>query len=256
MLEQAVYAGRNHTFSLAVALALLRMGGSARSRGRRRAGSRSARRSSTLVAGPDGGAWVGIERRRGFAIAAPGPGGQLRHDALSTSRSARTSRSAPTGRPGSASVAPWCARPRRRREHHAARARHEARRRQRHRRGRSAVVRRLARRRAAARDARGRRDEHPAPTARVRVATAVPEHGARLRRRHVDRRLGLQPLHPDRAGRLAAGLRPPRRRGAVRARRGRRRRRLVRAGRHAGAVGHVDAAGSVTACVRPRATAP
>jgi streptogramin lyase len=67
MLKQAVYAGRNHTFSLAVALAVaVGTAGPAQAADVARVPLGSA--LSTLVSGSDGGAWVRIERRNDSAI--------------------------------------------------------------------------------------------------------------------------------------------------------------------------------------------
>ena len=59
MLEQAVYAGRNHTVSLAVALATSLMLAPPRAATTSRA-SRLGSEIQSLIAGPDGGAWVRI----------------------------------------------------------------------------------------------------------------------------------------------------------------------------------------------------
>ncbi len=77
MLEQAVYAGRNHTTILAVALialALLPASASAGDVAHVSLGSEI----ESLVAGPDGGAWVGIERPNGHAIGRASPAGRGR----------------------------------------------------------------------------------------------------------------------------------------------------------------------------------
>jgi virginiamycin B lyase len=77
MLEQAVYAGRNHTFSLACAVAataLLAAPARAADVARVPLGSSL----STLVASADGGAWVRIERRSGFAIGRAAPDGAFK----------------------------------------------------------------------------------------------------------------------------------------------------------------------------------
>src|SRR3954470_9469365 len=59
MFEQAVYAGRNHAFSLAVAVALL---ASAPAQAADVAHVSLGSTITTLVASPDGGAWVRIAR--------------------------------------------------------------------------------------------------------------------------------------------------------------------------------------------------
>src|SRR4051812_17580729 len=67
MLKQAVYAGRNHTFSLAAALALavaVAAPAEADDVGRLSLGSSI----DALVAAPDGGVWSRIKRRDGYAI--------------------------------------------------------------------------------------------------------------------------------------------------------------------------------------------
>src|SRR4051812_25546505 len=66
MFEQAVYAGRNHTFSLAVALALLL---SAPARAADVARVNLGSKIDALVAGPEGGAWVRVKRRDDTALA-------------------------------------------------------------------------------------------------------------------------------------------------------------------------------------------
>ena len=101
MFEQAVYAGRNHTAILAVAAALA---GSAPAH----AASDVARvplgsRIRSLVAGPDGGAWIGIQHRSRGAIGRAGADGSFRSTPTSSGRA--TERSDPTVRPGSASRA-------------------------------------------------------------------------------------------------------------------------------------------------------
>src|SRR3954467_5382970 len=65
MFEQAVYAGRNHTFSLAAALTLLL---SAPAHAADVVHVNLGSTIETLVAGPDGGAWVRIERRDDAAL--------------------------------------------------------------------------------------------------------------------------------------------------------------------------------------------
>jgi streptogramin lyase len=70
MLEQAVYAGRNHTVSLAVAVAAA----AAFAFGAPPAGAAEVEHVAlgttlgTVIAGPDGGAWVRVQRLRGAAI--------------------------------------------------------------------------------------------------------------------------------------------------------------------------------------------
>jgi virginiamycin B lyase len=74
MLEQAVYAGRNHTFSLAVALAVA-AGIAAPAQAADVAQVPLGSSLSTLLPSADGGAWVRIERRSGAAIGRALPGG-------------------------------------------------------------------------------------------------------------------------------------------------------------------------------------
>jgi streptogramin lyase len=77
MLEQAVYAGRNHSFSLAAALAIAAgIAAPAQAADVARVPLGSA--LSTLVAGSDGGAWVRIERRNGSAIGRAAPDGSFK----------------------------------------------------------------------------------------------------------------------------------------------------------------------------------
>src|SRR5687768_7011262 len=76
MLEQAVYAGRNHTVSLAVALiaiALLAPPAAATDVTRVRLGSSL----EDLIAGPDGGAWVRIQRGTRAALGRASPDGRF-----------------------------------------------------------------------------------------------------------------------------------------------------------------------------------
>ena len=81
MLEQAVYAGRNHTAILAVAFATLAMlPSAARADDVARVGLGSEIQS--LVAGPDGGAWISVKRRAGYAIGRAGPAGGFRTTAV------------------------------------------------------------------------------------------------------------------------------------------------------------------------------
>jgi streptogramin lyase len=70
MLEQAVYAGRNHIVSLAVAVTLLVMSSApARATGSVEAAHVALGTTlGTVLAGPDGGAWVRVERHDGGAI--------------------------------------------------------------------------------------------------------------------------------------------------------------------------------------------
>src|SRR3954452_23944115 len=76
MLEQAVYAGRNHALSLAVAvIATLGVAGPAQATDVARVPLGEAIR--TLVVGPDGGAWVAIQRPGGSVIGRIAPGGGL-----------------------------------------------------------------------------------------------------------------------------------------------------------------------------------
>src|SRR4051794_6355500 len=88
MLEQAVYAGRNHALSLAVGLTLL-AGAPAQA-----ADVTHVRLGSgidALIAGPDGGAWVRITRSRGVALGRAFPDGRfvtMRSAALAGSGSA------------------------------------------------------------------------------------------------------------------------------------------------------------------------
>jgi len=76
MLEQAVYAGRNHTTSLAVALAVAAVFAAparATDVGRLSLGSSI----DALVAAPDGGVWSRIKRRDGYAIERSDPEGSF-----------------------------------------------------------------------------------------------------------------------------------------------------------------------------------
>src|SRR3954451_5271381 len=82
MLEQAVYAGRNHIFSLAVALTLF---ASAPARAADVTHVRLGSRIDALVAGPDGGAWVRVARPHDVALGRAFPDGRFvsaRSDAL------------------------------------------------------------------------------------------------------------------------------------------------------------------------------
>src|SRR4051812_41563428 len=65
MLEQAVYAGRNHAFSLAAVLALTF---SAPAHAADVAHVRLGSTIKALVAAPDGGAWVRVERAHDGAL--------------------------------------------------------------------------------------------------------------------------------------------------------------------------------------------
>jgi streptogramin lyase len=81
VLEQAVYAGRNHTAILAVALATLAIfAGSARADDVAQVALGS--EIESLVTGPDGGAWISIQRRSGHAIGRAGPAGGFRTTAV------------------------------------------------------------------------------------------------------------------------------------------------------------------------------
>ena len=76
MFEQAVYAGRNHTVSLAVALivaAVLAPPAAATDVTRMRLGSSL----EDLIAGPDGGAWVRIQRGTRAALGRVSPDGRF-----------------------------------------------------------------------------------------------------------------------------------------------------------------------------------
>src|SRR4051812_21224042 len=77
MLEQAVYAGRNHTFSLAAALAVA-VGIAAPARAADVVQVPLGSSLSTLLPSADGGAWVRIERRSGSAIGRALPGGAFK----------------------------------------------------------------------------------------------------------------------------------------------------------------------------------
>src|SRR4051794_4094304 len=82
MLEQAVYAGRNHAFSLAAALALL---ASAPAHAADVTHVRLGSSIDALVAGADGGAWVRVVRAHGVALGRAFPDGRflsVRADAL------------------------------------------------------------------------------------------------------------------------------------------------------------------------------
>ena len=81
MLEQAVYAGRNHKAILAVALATSAMFAPA-ARADDVAQVRLGSEIQSLVAGPDGGAWIAIKRRNDYAIGRAGPSGGLRTTAV------------------------------------------------------------------------------------------------------------------------------------------------------------------------------
>jgi streptogramin lyase len=81
VLEQAVYAGRNHTAILAVAFAtLVGLAPAARADDVAQVGLGS--EIESLVAGPDGGAWVAIERRAGHAIGRASAAGGFRTTAV------------------------------------------------------------------------------------------------------------------------------------------------------------------------------
>jgi streptogramin lyase len=77
MLKQAVYAGRNHTFSLAAALALA-AGIAAPAQATDVAQVPLGSSLSTLLTSSDGGAWVRIERRSGSAIGRAGADGSFK----------------------------------------------------------------------------------------------------------------------------------------------------------------------------------
>jgi virginiamycin B lyase len=81
MLEQAVYAGRNHAFSLAAALAVA-AGFAAPAQAADVARVPLGSALSTLVSGSDGGAWVRIERGNGSAIGRALPGGGFKVSAV------------------------------------------------------------------------------------------------------------------------------------------------------------------------------
>src|SRR3954451_20848468 len=82
MFEQAVYAGRNHAFSLAAALTLLtRAPAQAADVTHVRLGSSI----DALIAGQDGGAWVRVTRAHDVALGRAFPDGRfltVRSDAL------------------------------------------------------------------------------------------------------------------------------------------------------------------------------
>src|SRR3954447_18222538 len=76
MLEQAVYAGRNHAFSLAVTVIVL-LATSTPARAADVARVPLGDTINALVVGSDGGAWLSIARERDAAIGRIAPGGGL-----------------------------------------------------------------------------------------------------------------------------------------------------------------------------------
>src|SRR3954451_4006724 len=74
MLEQAVYAGRNHAFSLAAALTLL---ASAPAQAADVTHVRLGSAIDALIAGPDGGAWVRVARAHDVALGRAFPDGRF-----------------------------------------------------------------------------------------------------------------------------------------------------------------------------------